>query len=141
MLPPLGRPYVITIGYETEEKYVCEQFVIYDELRGQFTMWGEVIYAQKIDIIAENIEMFIERFGIDNIKNVIQKRLWEKKEDVAAEYNVPINLSESDGRNIILYLRRKAPHKLNWVKEKTESEFLKSEIEFIQSIQIFSSEY
>jgi hypothetical protein len=137
---PLGRPYVLLIGSETDDKLTCEKYIIYEELSGTYSHWGEQINAPIIGGHFDNLNSFIKDYALEHCISTINFEVFKEREkDTTDKYlysEIKVSLRKVSDVSIIMYLKDKAPRKLDWIEKNTNSIKFKELIKLLKGITI-----
>ncbi|MEL7220437.1 MAG: hypothetical protein AAGJ93_03900 [Bacteroidota bacterium] len=137
----LGRPHLLLVGYEEGQTLVCEKYILFEELNGSHTLMGEKIIAPKIEGAFDDLEEFMKNQGLEHAKSVIfieaYKEAEKRNDGISMNFALRgITLRKTTQTSFLLYFKQKAVSQLDWVVKNTDSEKLKSIIEFYKSITV-----
>ncbi|HCT30564.1 MAG TPA: hypothetical protein DIW31_07480 [Bacteroidales bacterium] len=140
VLAPLGRPHLVLVGQEFDDTMIVEKYILFEELNGSQTHMGEFVNAPIIKGFSDDLQKFMDNQGLEHSKSAISFEVFKEREkDKTHDYlysDIKANLRESDETSFLMYFARKAESQLNWIRNSTGSEILKSKIEFYKSIKI-----
>ncbi|NOZ47185.1 MAG: hypothetical protein GXO79_10455 [Chlorobi bacterium] len=140
VLTPLGRPHLVLVGQEFDDKMIVEKYILFEELNGNQSHMGEFVKSPILKGFADVLESFMENQGLEHAKHAIYFEVFKECEaDNTRDYlyrDIDIRLRESNETSFIMYFVRKAQTQLNWIANSTNSTILKKKIDFYKSIRI-----
>jgi hypothetical protein len=137
----LGRPHIVLVGQEFEDKLICEKYILFEELNGSHSHIGEVVNSPIINGYSDNLEEFIENQGLEHAKSIIYLEAYKEQEKRQADsFNeIRINLRKTTQTSFMMYMKKKSETQLNWIAINTHSEKLKQLINFYKKVVITTS--
>ena len=140
VITPLGRPSLVLVGQEFEDKMIVEKYILFEELNGKQSHIGEIIESPIIPNFSDNLQKFMDNQGLEHAKSTIYFEAFKEREkDTKRDYtysDLKVQLSEANDTAFLMYFKRKAETHLNWINNSTSSSKLKALIELFKSFQI-----
>jgi hypothetical protein len=137
IITPLGRPLLLIIGQEFDDKIRCEKFIFFEEITGKHYRLGEEITSSIIANTDFNLESFLKFEGLEDAKNIIYREAYTQNNKIPISKNKikKINLRKSNQNAFLLYMKRKSVSQLNWIQNNTQSQKLQEIIGLYKSFQ------
>lgn len=139
-LNPLGRPHLVLVGQEFEDKMICEKFILFEETNGKHTHIGEIVTSPIVPNLCDNLDHLMKSYGLEHAKSIIYLEAFKEiDEDRLIEMHSKIKevtLQETTQSDFILYMKFKSIKQLNWIQKATKSNKLKEIIKLYKSFQI-----
>jgi len=137
MITPLGRPSLVLVGQEYNDKMIIEKYILFEELDGKQTHIGEIIEAPIISNFSDNLENFMNNQGFEHAKSTIFFEVFKEREKDTkrdyTSYDLRVQLSEATETTFLMYFKQKAVEQLNWIYNSTSSTKLKALINLYKS--------
>ena len=136
----LGRPHIVLVGQEFDDKLICEKYILFEELNGCHSHIGEIVNLPIITGYSDNLNEFIENQGLEHAKSIIYLEAYKAQEKRQAVLfsEIRINFRKTTQKSFMLYMNKKSETQLNWIAKNTHSEKLKQLIDFYKKFVIIT---
>lgn len=129
---PLGKPYVILIGFETDDNMACEIYIIYENSNGTYKHCGRQINSQIMVDEFDSLHSFIKEYGfvfcVSKIFNDVERERGDINTDIYLRNEINDSLRKVNISSLLTHLRMEAPRQLDWIEGSTSSNTLREHI-------------